>query len=80
MVSSSTAEIMRVAEELNEAGITSWTYREKDVAVRKCPKCGNPFFGKVSLANYDGVFPDSIMGIYCANCLNVYDTDEIDFE
>lgn len=75
MPSATTFDLMERARE--RAKTIGFNLRQKDKAIRKCPKCGSVFFGKVCLHNEGGSAPDIEVGVFCANCGFVYDTEEV---
>jgi len=79
MASTITAELMRRQEERAKI-VDEALYRQKDKAVRKCPKCGNVNFAKVNIDDDGDVTTDCNIVYYCTNCLAIIDTEEVKIE
>lgn len=79
MASALSTELMNEARERADE-IASATFRQKDKAARKCPKCGNVYCSRVGIDNANGIFPDPNIAIYCNNCWTIFDTTEVGFE
>lgn len=73
------AELMRGMKEKAE-WLASIVWRKADRPAKKCPKCGNVNYGRVSIDNCCGIFSACAIFSYCPACKTLHQSEDIAFE